>query len=241
MQPSAWTVERVATTGSTMDDAKAKARAGAPDRWAVVAETMTGGRGTNGRPWHAPAGGLYTSFILRGAANPHLVTLALGNAVADVLEVAGVEPRIKWVNDVWVGERKVAGILVEAESTGARLDFLVCGIGMNLNGKASAFPSDLRGKATTLEEELGCDVCVPDLEVALWPAIDLWLDRAANDPARVVDRSRERDLLRGRRVVVTSGASRTEGTAAGLDGDGRLLVETAVGTKTVSAGTVGLV
>ena len=240
MQESRWTIERVASVASTMDLAKAKARAGAPDRWAVVAETMTGGRGTHGRPWHAPTGGLYTSFILRGLSDPHLLTLALGNAVADVLEVAGVEPRIKWVNDVLVGGKKAAGILVESESTGDRIDFLVCGIGINLNGKASAFPAELRATATTIEDELGCDVCVPDLEVFLWQSIDRWLDHAANAPGRVLERTRERDALKGRPVAVEVGGKRGEGEAAGLDDKGRLLVRTATGTTAVSAGTVAL-
>lgn len=240
MTPPAWTVERVASVASTMDLAKTKARAGAPDRWAVVAESMTGGRGTQGRPWHAPVGGLYTSFVLRGVSDPHLLTLALGNAVADVLEVAGVEPRLKWVNDVWVGEKKIAGILVEAESTGASFDFIVCGIGINLNGHAAAFPAGLRGTVTTLEDELSCDVCVPDLEGFLWQSVDRWLDHAANAPGRVLERFRERDALLGRKVAVESAGKRVVGEAAGIDDKGRLLVRTATGTTAIASGTVAL-
>lgn len=243
-----WTVERVASVASTMDVAKAKARSGAPDRWAVVAESMTGGRGTQGRPWHAPVGGLYTSFVLRGVGDQHALTLALGNAVADVLEVAGVEPRLKWVNDVLVGGqaggkpgKKIAGILVEAESTGAAFDFIVCGIGINLNGHASEFPAALRESVTTLEDELACGVCVPDLEGFLWQSVDRWLDHAANAPGRVLERFRERDALLGRRVAVESQGARIEGTAAGLDEKGRLLVKGANGTRAVASGSVLLV
>ncbi len=238
MMESSWTVERVASASSTMDLAKAKARGGAPDRWAVVAETMTGGRGTQGRSWHAPPGGLYTSFILRGLDDPRLLTLALGNAVADVLEVAGVEPRLKWVNDVWVGGKKVAGILVEMESTGDRIDFAVCGIGVNLNGEAAAFPADLRGKATTLEEELGCDVCVPDLEGFLWQSIDRWLGWLKENPQRVLEKFRERDALMGRRVAAGVGGKRVEGIAAGIDEKGRLLLKVDARTELVQGGTV---
>ncbi len=235
-----WNVERVAECGSTMDVAKQKARAGGADRWAVVAETMSKGRGTLDHAWHAPRGGLYTSFILRGPSNPHLLTLALGNAVADVLEVAGVEPRIKWVNDVFVADKKIAGILVEAESTGSQIDFLVCGIGINLNGHAKEFPSALRATATTLEDELACDVCIPDLEGFLWQAIDTWLDRLGHDPARVIAATRERDALNGKRVAVISGKQRTEGVASGLDDKGHLLVKTAKGTQAIASGSVDL-
>src|SRR5687767_2126697 len=111
-----WAIERVASCPSTMDLARQKARAGAPEGTAIVAERMEAGRGTHGRAWHAPAGGLYLSFVLRGIHDPHLLTLALGNAVAEVLEVAGTDPRLKWVNDVLVDGRKIAGILVEGES-----------------------------------------------------------------------------------------------------------------------------
>ncbi|HUR64121.1 MAG TPA: biotin--[acetyl-CoA-carboxylase] ligase [Candidatus Thermoplasmatota archaeon] len=232
-----WTVERVASAASTMDLARQKARAGAPDRWAVVAEEMTAGRGTHGRAWHAPKGGLYLSFVLRGLPDARLASLALGNAVADALEVAGVEPRLKWVNDVWVDGRKVAGILVEGESTGSTLDFLVAGIGVNVNGHATAFPAPLNAQATTLEDQLGCDSCIPDLETLLLHSIDKWLGKLKDGEAtQVVAAFRARDALKGKKVRVDG----VEGVAAGIDDEGRLLVATAAGTQTVQAGTVTL-
>lgn len=245
----AWTVERVASTGSTQDDVRAKARAGGPDRYALVAGTMTGGRGTNGRSWSAPAGGLYTSFVLRAPHfdDPHLVTLALGNAVADVLEVAGVEPRLKWVNDVWVEGRKIAGILVEGEATGDRFDFLVCGIGINVNGRRAGLGPAVSGLATTLEEELACEACIPDLETFLWQAIDKWLDVVASGRGQeVVAAFTQRDALQGRKVKVNApgaGAGQgkaLEGVAKGIDSRGRLLVDTGHVLETVQSGTVTL-
>lgn len=232
-----WTVQRVRTASSTMDVAKAQARAGAPDRWAVVAEEMTAGRGTHGHFWHAPQGGLYISFVLRDVGDPHLVTLALGNAVADTLEVAGAEPRLKWVNDVWLGDRKVAGILVEGESTGSRLDFLVAGIGINVNGRAAAFPPPLDRAATTLEDALGCDSCLPDLETLLLHGIDRWLGKLKDGhEAEVLQAFRARDALQGRRVRVGD----VEGTAAGIDGEGRLLVKAGPQVHAVRSGAVAL-
>jgi BirA family biotin operon repressor/biotin-[acetyl-CoA-carboxylase] ligase len=233
-----WTVERVASAASTMDLARQKARAGAPDRWAVVAEEMTAGRGTHGRAWHAPKGGLYLSFVLRGLPDARLASLALGNAVADALEVAGVEPRLKWVNDVWIDGRKVAGILVEGESTGSAIDFLVAGIGVNVNGNASGFPAPLNAQATTLEDQLGCDSCIPDLETLLLHSIDKWLGKLKDgEAAQVVAAFRARDALKGRKIRVEN----VEGVAAGIDDEGRLLVATSAGTQTVQAGTVTLV
>lgn len=221
----AWSVERFHQVSSTMDVARQKAREGAPDGTVVVAECMESGRGQRGSLWHAPPGGLYLSMVLRGIADPHLLTLALGNAVCDALEVAGVEPRQKWVNDVWVGGRKVAGILVEGESTGSRLDFLVAGIGINVNGHRDAFPDALRATATTLEDELGCEACVPDLETLLLQSLESWLTRVREGHEReIVDAFRARDALKGRDIVVADGATQMRGVAQGVDDRGHLLV-----------------
>jgi BirA family transcriptional regulator, biotin operon repressor / biotin---[acetyl-CoA-carboxylase] ligase len=247
MQPPAWAIERLATTGSTMDVARQKARTGAPHGTVVVAEEMTGGRGTHGRPWAAPKGGLYLSLVLRGLEDPHLLTLALGNAVADALEVAGVEPRQKWVNDLLVGGqdgglgKKVAGILVEAESTGASIDFVVVGIGVNVNGPASALPG-LEATATTLEDELGCDSCIPDLEALLLDSVDRWVGKVRDgQTADIVAAFAARDALRGRKVRVAEAGQVTEGVAEGIDGLGHLLVRTATGIATLSSGSVQVV
>lgn len=245
MQPSPWAIERHAKVGSTMDVAKDRARGGAPAGTVVVAEEMTGGRGSHGRPWVAPPGGLYLSIVLRGVRDPHLLTLALGNAVADTLEVAGVEPRLKWVNDVVLPDpakpqalgRKVAGILVEGESTGAALDFLVAGIGVNVNGKAASLQG-LEATATTLEDELRCDSCIPDLETLLLADVARWLQRLQDGAGQeVVAAFRGRDVLVGRRVRVADAGRVVEGVAQGIDDRGHLVVATATGQVALATGT----
>lgn len=245
----AWTVERMASVPSTMDVARAKARDGAPDGTVIVAEEMTSGRGTHGRSWCAPKGGLYLSMVLREVADPHLLTLALGNAVCETLEVAGLDPRLKWVNDVLVPDptgktlgKKVAGILVEGESTGSRLDFLVAGIGVNVNGTAGLFPADLQPIATTVEQELSCESCIPDLETLLLESVESWVRRVREGrDAEILDAFRARDALAGKPVVLVDGATQMAGTAAGLDGKGRLLVRGPDGrTHPFATGTVRL-
>lgn len=234
-----WAVERLATCASTMDEAKGRARKGAPHGTVVVAEEQTGGRGTKGRPWHGPKGGLYLSVVLRGLKDPHLLTLALGNAVADALEVAGVEPRLKWVNDVLVGGRKVAGILVEAESTGDRIDFLVAGVGVNVNGHAADFPAEVSSLATTLEDELSCESCIPDLETLLLDSMARWVDRVAQGrDAEILAAYRARDALPGARIRILAEGTETEGTAEGVDDAGHLLVRSGGVQKAVATGTV---
>jgi BirA family transcriptional regulator, biotin operon repressor / biotin---[acetyl-CoA-carboxylase] ligase len=238
-QASAWTVERLGHCVSTMDEAKARARRGAPDGTVVVAETQTGGRGRESRAWHSPSGGLYLSAVLRGIDDPRLLTLALGNAVADALEVAGVEPRLKWVNDVLVGGKKVAGVLAEAESTGGRIDLIVAGIGVNVNGHAADFPPALKGIATTLEDELACESCVPDLETLLLASMARWVGLVrAGRGDEVLAAYRARDALPGARVLVESSGTSLEGTAEGVDTEGRLLVRSGGLQHAILAGTV---
>lgn len=237
-----WTVERFASVPTTMDLARARARDGAPDGTVVVAEEMTAGRGTSGRAWAAPKGGLYLSIVLRDLPDPHLLTLALGNAVAETLEVAGVDAQLKWVNDVLVQGRKIAGILVEGESTGAHLDFLVAGIGINVNGSRDALPPALRVLATTLEDELGCDSCIPDLETLLLQSIERWVGKVREGRhADIVAAFRARDALQGQAVVVVDGKTETTGTGRGIDDRGHLRVQLKDGTlRTFQSGSAQL-
>lgn len=237
-----WQVDRLESCASTMDEARQRARTGAPEGTVVVAQRMEDGRGTHGRPWHAPEGGLYLSFILREPVDPHLLTLALGNAVADVLETAGAEPRMKWVNDVWVDGKKIAGILVEAESTGSDVDFMVAGLGINVNGQSTDWPHPLNEQAITLEDVLGVDSCMPDLETFLLESLATWIHRLrSGDTAGLLAAWRARDALQGRRVGFDPDGdlcSKLVGTAKGIDDDGRLLIETDEGTQAFVAGSV---
>lgn len=240
-QPSPWTIERFPSVPSTMDLARQRARDSAPDGTVIVADEMTQGRGTHGRPWHAPKGGLYLSVILRGVPSPQLLTLALGNAVANALEVAGVDAQLKWVNDVLVHSRKIAGILVEAESLGSRIDFVVAGIGINVNGATDSFPPTLRSQATTLEAELGCDSCIPDLETLVLAEVATAVRRVQEgEAAQVLNAFRRRDFLEGKSVVVEEGPTKVKGIAQGIDDQGRLLVRTAAGTRALATGSVRL-
>lgn len=236
-------IERLDACDSTQDEAVALARTGASHGTVVVAKQMADGRGQHGRGWHAPEGGLYLSIVLRNVAHPRLLTLALGNAVADVLEVAGAEPRLKWVNDVFVDGKKIAGILVEAESTGDSIDFMVGGIGLNVAGSAKDWPAPLNGQAVTLEDVLGAEVCAPDLEGFLLDAIDTWLGRLASEPTEVVEAWRRRDFLRGQRVGIDPDGdfcAKVLGTADGIDDDGRLLVRTDDAVEAFDNGSVFL-
>lgn len=146
----------LAETGSTNDDAREDALRGAADGHAVVADRQTSGRGSQGRAWASPGGqDLYVSIVARPRASfqalPTL-TLAVGLGVADAVDalLAGRAPRaaVKWPNDVWLGRKKVSGILVEASTVGAEISAVIIGIGLNVN--RDAFDGALGPAATSL-------------------------------------------------------------------------------------------
>jgi len=194
-------------TSSSNDRARALARSGAPHGTLVTAAEQTAGRGRQGRTWSAPPGrALLASLVLRDA--PRLLPLIAAVAVADEV---GAEARIKWPNDVLLDARKVAGILVEGRP---QEGWAVLGVGLNVALRADDLPLELRELAGTLgraPEELE-----PTLR-RLLGGLDRWL---AAPTEAVLDAYRERDALLGREIAWSGGV----GTAAGIDGEGRLVV-----------------
>ena len=210
-------------TDSTNARARELATRGAPHGTLVTAAEQSAGRGRQGRTWSAPAGrALLCSIVIRDP--PRLLPLVAGVAVA---EVVGPDAQLKWPNDVLVGGRKVAGILVEAR---LQERWAVVGIGLNVALGPEDFPPDLRDRAGTLGREPSA--LEPALE-ALLRALERWL---AAESGLVLDAVRARDALLGREV---RWGNRT-GTGAGIDGDGRLVVRTDAGKVELDAGEVHL-
>jgi BirA family biotin operon repressor/biotin-[acetyl-CoA-carboxylase] ligase len=211
-------------TTSTNDRARGLAHAGAPHGTLVTAAEQTAGRGRQGRTWTAPPGSaLLLSVVLRDP--PALLPLEAALAVA---EVAGAGAQIKWPNDVLLDGRKVAGILAEGRPQDG---WAVLGIGLNVAARIEDLPPELHDTAGTLGLE----------PAALEPTLDRLLaalERTlALDEATLLDAYRARDALRGREVSWATG----RGRAAGIDGEGRLVVELPEGGRTtLSAGEVHL-
>lgn len=210
-------------TDSTNERARELAASGAPHGTLVTASEQTAGRGRQGRSWVAPAGrALLCSLLLRDP--PPLLPLAAGVAVASVV---GSDSRVKWPNDVLVDGRKVAGILVEGRP---QERWAVVGIGLNVAVRADEFPPELRESAGTMG--LGPEAIEPTLEPLL-EALARWITAS---PEAVLEAFRGIDALRGRPVWWAA----AHGRAAGVDGEGRLVVETDQGRVTLEAGEVHL-
>lgn len=229
---------------STNDRAVALARGGAPEGLVVVAEEQTAGRGRLGRRWHAPPGGaLLVSLLFRPPLEPaqaQRVTMVCSlAAVRAVGEVCGLQARIKWPNDVVVADAKLGGLLTELGVSAGALEYVVVGIGLNVNLDVAQLP-DLAAPATSLSAELGRPVSRPDLLVAFLRRVDdLYLRlRSGWSP-----REAWRDALAtlGREVAVGTPEETVHGVAEDVDDDGALVVRTPGGeARRILAGDVTL-
>jgi BirA family biotin operon repressor/biotin-[acetyl-CoA-carboxylase] ligase len=218
-------------TDSTNTRARELAEADAPGGTVVTAGEQSAGRGRRGRAWTAPAGkGLLYSAILRPLDERHLLLpLAVPLAVCEAAESlrADVACLIKWPNDVWLEERKLGGILIEARPQDG---WAVIGVGLNLAVEPDEFPPELRWPAISL----GGGVTVEEARHALDAGLDRWTEESEET---ILSEWRSRDALRGREISWDDGS----GIADGVDERGNLLVVAAGGDRVaLGAGEVHL-
>ena len=127
----------------------------------IISKTQSKGRGRNNRIWHSPLGGLYISIILRPTVNTKNVTLLplLGAlSVVYTLDSIGIKSSIKWPNDVRINKRKISGILIESEITGRKIEYVILGIGINLNMDIDIFPEEFINNTTSIKYETGVNI-----------------------------------------------------------------------------------
>lgn len=218
--------------GSTNDEAARLARAGARHGTIVIAESQRAGRGRDGRTWQSPPGlGLYLSAVVRPPLPLHLVppmTLAIGVALCDAARTTGAPAQLKWPNDVLVRGKKLAGVLVEAQSQGTRLEAVIVGIGVNLGG---ALPDPVATTAVTLEEAAGRVIDRDKFLATLLEHVEHWIDRYVAGGLPAVAGAWQERMAKNviaRAQVMTGGL--VVGEVAGLDGDGALLLCDSAGT-----------
>lgn len=223
---------------STNRRAMALARAGAAEGEVVIAESQTAGRGRLGRSFFSPPGvSFYGSMILRPSIPPGRapqITLVAGLAVAQAIEKhAGVRPGLKWPNDAWLGDRKVAGILTEMESEADRVLHVVCGPGINLNTPPEAFPEELRSIATSVLAVTGRRIDRPAFAADLFGFFECLYDEFLEAGLGALrERWDSYSMLAGRRVVVDGAGVPLEGEVLGIDDDGALRLRAESGEVT---------
>ena len=222
-------LEIVEHVSSTNEEVRAKAAAGEPEGYVLVALRQTKGKGRIGRPFFSPAQtGIYMSLLLR--PRRYTIRQAAGltamaaAACCDAIEkAAGEEARIKWVNDVFVRGKKVSGILTEA-SLGLEegsMDFVVLGIGINAYTPEEGFPSELADTAGAVFAK-----AVPDGKNRLAAEFlnSFMTYYTSRDPAAYVKTYRERNFVPGREIEVIRGEKVKKALALDVDEECRLLV-----------------
>jgi BirA family biotin operon repressor/biotin-[acetyl-CoA-carboxylase] ligase len=232
----------LASTSSTQDDARTQAQSGAVNGTVVLAEEQTGGRGRFGRTWVSPPGeNVYLTLILRPSIDELrslgiVASLAVAEAVEDVTSLS---PAIKWPNDVLIGGRKLAGILVDSELAGWEPLWALVGMGINVNMDV-ARAREIADIATSLRREVGQSVSREHVVAAL---LNRFEARYAGVDARraAFDAWRSRLETLGQSVRVSIGDHVEEGIARDVVSDGSLILGRPDGSEiTLSAGEVTL-
>jgi len=220
-------VEWPVSIGSTSDRLKTLARGGAPEWTVVLADIQTGGRGREGRTWVSPPGGLYLSVLLRPRLDSvSLLPLAAGVAVAEAAGELGVRTELKWPNDVLASGRKLAGILSEAASGPAGVEWVALGIGVNVSLDAASLPPEIQGAVTSLAVEGAAAVPVHVVAAAVLARLAVCYDALRSGPGAILSAWRSHAAAWwGSLADVRAGEVPLRGRLLEVDDDGALVLE----------------
>jgi len=239
-------VDTVASTNAVLRDL---ARTGAPEGTVVIADAQTAGHGRFAKPWFSPPGvNIYASVLYRPPISPREVggfSFVASLAVSDAILADGLRSTIKWPNDVLVGGKKVAGTLVEFAVQDGLVEYVILGLGVNVNVSRTALRGALGTSglaADSLREIAGHDLDRNALTGRILNALDRWVKTYRTgglDP--VLNAWHDRDILTGRRVEVRNEGPAWLGRVLGVDREGHLLLRDPRGhQRRVIAGEVRL-
>lgn len=215
---------------STNELAKELAQKGAAQGTVVIAEEQTGGKGRLGRVWYSPPGqGLWFSVILRPEISPvdasKLTLISAVGVARTIRELTRIPAGIKWPNDVLIDQRKVCGILLEMSAEIDKINYIVVGVGVNVNLDEAKIPAEIDGVAISLAEQEKLKVTRVELLAALLNNLDnLYDEFLAGKFSEILTSWKEMSVTLNRWVRVISGSETEEGIAFDLDDDGALIL-----------------
>ncbi|WP_248313205.1 biotin--[acetyl-CoA-carboxylase] ligase [Bosea sp. F3-2] len=225
--------------GSTMEEARRALDQGEPGKLWIVARSQNAGRGRHGRQWGSPPGNLYASLLLSDPCEPVLapqlgfvVGLALHDAAAKLLGPAASGLKLKWPNDLLLGNAKTSGLLLEGESRAGRLNVIV-GCGVNI----ASCPSDTPYPATFLKAvapQASVEAMLTGLSDAFAQRFAVWAQPGGFGPTRAA--WLERAAFLGETITIRLPEGPLAGQFVGLDPTGRLELETEAGRRVIDAG-----
>ena len=235
------------TIDSTNRIAKELANGGAANGTIVIAEEQTGGKGRLGRSFFSPKyKSILMSIILKPKFLPHdapKCTLMTAVAVARAMIRFDLKPAIKWPNDLLYNGRKIVGILTEISAEMSRINYIVIGIGINVNINREEFPEDIKDIAASLSEIKGETVSRTDFLKAMLEEFDkLYIEATQNGFENILQLWRKYNITLGKKIKVIPAGSDEEFSAIAedIDSEGALIVKTERGLERVYAGDVSI-
>ncbi len=215
---------------STNDLAKEMARKGCREGTVIITGEQTKGRGRIQRTWQSPEGGLYLSIVLRPSlalSDMTLITLLSGLAVAKALKkLYQLDVKLKWPNDLMVSDRKIGGILSEAEGEADKLRYVIVGIGVNVN---TSVKTDIQ--TSSMAEVLGVRVSLVEIAREIIQELEKVYDGLVEGSGGLLKEYIDISHTISRKVKATCQNEVITGEAVGIDSDGGLIVRTAEGAK----------
>ena len=234
-------------TDSTNRIAKDLANKGAVDGTVVIAEEQSGGKGRLNRSFFSPKSkGIWASIILRPKFLPHEApkcTLMAAVAVANAMVQFDLQPAIKWPNDLLYNGRKIVGILTEISAEMSRINYIVVGIGINVNINREEFPPELQDIAASLSEMKGEELSRTDFFRVLLEEFDkLYIEANNGNFENILNDWRKYNITLGKKIRVLPAGSDDEFSAVAedIDSDGTLIIRTDSGLEKVYAGDVSI-
>ena len=215
--------------------------------WLVGADSQTAGRGRNRNHWWSANGALTFSLALSpsdfGLANERLplLSLAIGMTLLETLavEITECHPQVKWPNDLYADDRKIAGILIESHPSDPKI--MIIGIGLNVNNSTRNAPPAIKAAATSMTDILGRELSRSALLIQLLKTLERQLRQLAEGSEQLISSYRQHCYLTGKTVCIENGTTTALGSCLGIDDDGSIRLQTEIGEKRFFAGSVTLI
>lgn len=231
---------------STNIKAKELARKGSDEGTIVVAEEQTSGRGRLGRVWISPKGkGIWMSIILRPDIDPiyaSKVTQIGAAAVWKAINSIGIKAEIKWPNDIVLNGKKICGILTEMSGELNKINYIVIGIGINVNIEEAEFPTEIAKTASSLKAEVGKYICRQELLIEILRELDYYYDDLINKGSikEAIDICRRESVLLGKDIKIISKGQEVLAKAIDITDDGELIIEEGKERRKLISGEVSV-
>jgi len=235
-------------TGSTNSDAKKLADNGAAEGTIIIAEDQLKGKGSNGRSWFShPGTGLYSSLILRpeiSLRSSQCITILTSVAAAEaIVQSTGIEPTISWHNDLYLKGKKVAGVLTELSANMDRIDYVIVGLGINVNTPKGVFSADLKNVATSLSEFARKEFSRIDILRCYLKYLEKYYKLLLEDRFDlIIQRWKKMADIMGKEVTICMATRTITGRVVDVDGEGVLIIRNERGKlQKVISGEIRLV